>query len=435
METLYSYILESATKFDQLTNDWEVLKKNNPQFKVFAVSGAEEEVIKLLNCIGDDDEIVYIYAQGGSIFKINRGYNELIIDAFENKLKDTELTFKLYDGGYIKIKYKGNLVMQTGNGSYGRVSTDQQESGTCMVWNKFVNGEFDINCPEDERNKIVKNYVSSLSDEFDADWIRTFSKHVIAICSYFESIGQDPLKYKLCLSHKASLNEDKIGEIYGDFVKEYVKSYGAKKKDPFDPSDVLAYDKNQVDLIQNLLIKCKSLCKTDPSKAKEMYKAELYDEGLIKGLSLKKITGKGKKSRFDTYNDDTSIAKINRLNDITLDPRCSDKQTVVRVEGKFNFDAATPTDQIVLITLRSFGEKPYMDCTILGGGPTLGKCPVNIWRDIIGAKVSDGLIDACAKFKNFVESTPKRKLFKDFEKLILASIKEGDHCFPFVLIH
>lgn len=447
MKTLYTYIVESKTKFDQFTNKWDKLKKLCPNLHLIKHPDAEKYVKLLTSQLGDD--IIYIYADGASYFKIQRGYNDALISLLDNEYKDN-FVYSVSNGSIsVKYKYpdgkKSNTIFQTGDGSIGRVSTDQQESATCLIWNAFIDNQIDVNNNDiKERDQLVRNLVSSISKEFDNDWIRTFSKHVIAICDYLKYYfggSVNPSDYKLCLSHKSTLGNDPdgIGDVYGNFVKRYVQQVGGKgaKKDPFDPADVILYKKDSVDYIKSEL----SSYMNDPVAGKIQYKKNLFDTGTMIGISLKKITGVKKTGKFDIYNDGKSAEKCKRVKSFEIDERTSNKQVVVNCKGDFDFDSTTTEDgqvvgkeTVVSVVLRSFGSVA-MDCTIQNGGPTLGKCPVAVWRSILGVDVNDPLEKCVEKFKNYLETTPKPKLLKTLKILIAASIKQGEHCFPFVLIH
>ena len=441
MKGLYNYLLESMTKFDLFTDNLDTLKTLCPSLNMLKYPDIERHIKAIMAEL--DDDMIYIYADGSSIFKIQRGYNDDLINILDRNYKDI-FSYSVSSGS-VKVYYNvpgkktKNTIFQTGNGSIGRVSTEQQESATCAVWNAFVSGQLDLK--RHDRDDIVRNFVSSISEEFDKDWIRSFSKHVLTICDYFiNHVGVDPMKYKLCLSHKSSLNTDpdNVGKEYGDFVWEYTTAVGGKAKDPYDPSDVIAYLYNESGSIKNALNRYKK----NPVEGKSQYKEELFDQNKVIGFSLKKITGKNKGARFDTYNDGKSADKCKSVNEFEISPRTSNVQVVVNCKGDFNFDhTTTETGELegkmksVDVVLRSFGGSVAMDCTIKGEGPTLGKCPVNVWRNIIDANMNDSLEVCVDKFKDYLNTTSKKQILIDLKKIILASIKQGEHCFPFVLIH
>lgn len=452
MKSLYEYILESATKFDHFTNDLDTLKTCCPSLAFIKYPDIEEKMKKLFSQL--DEEMMFIYAQGASIFKIQRGYNEELISLLSEfgddvKYSDNKgsISVQFSTPAGKKGKYKYITVFKTGDGSIGRVSTEQQESATCMIWNAFVNGEIDVNNTDlNARDAAVKNFVSSISESFDKDWIRTFSKHVIAICDYFnfvnnrDGVNLNPFDYNLCLSHKPKNQEadpERVGETYGDFVWEYAKACGAKAKDPFDPSDVIAYRRDDA---SNITSSLKSYI-SDPIAGKAAYKKELFDTYKVIGFSLKKITGVKKNARFDTYNDGKSADKCKSITSFEVDKRTSNKQVVISCVGDFNFDGTTTEEgkvvgreKVINVILRSFGAVA-MDCTVKNDGPTLGKCPVTVWRRILGTKPGSPL-NVCVKaFKDYLEKNDEETILNDLKTIILASIKQGEHCFPFVLIH
>lgn len=438
MKSIYQVILEgeSATKFDAYTSSFDELLKLNDTLRANA-PGYEflkeffNDVIELANY---KPEELFIYAHGATYFKIPYAFGsaikQCIGEKYSSMLKFTE------SGNKIKIypfKGRGELF-ETGSGSIGRVSTEHQETATCIVWNAYVdamieNKQFDL-----QNTEFIKNLVSDLTSDFDSEWILTFQKQVICLVEYFKYIGVDPLNYKLFRYGDKST----IGKAYQKYIKSYIKIVKGLK-DNFDPADVIAYERDSESQIASTL---NSYCQ-NPVESKKKYITDLFNKHLIKGLSLKKISGP-KAARYDIYNIGcvNKCEKVNRFDYVK-----KANSITVKCWGNFNFDNITDgdgeivgTEKYVELTMRSFGSgQTALDCalkeTSKKNSPTLGKCPARFWREELDCEEGFNLHQNIDQFEIILKKTADNAMRGKLETLIKGAIKEGPLCFPFVLIH
>lgn len=436
MQALYDYILESVTKFDKYTDDFDNLCDTNTKLTAnkdkSLVAQFIEDVISEANYKPKE---LFIYAEGATYFKIPYAFGEAIISCVLNSKYNDKLRYT-ESGKKIKVYFKESkgVIFETGSGSIGRVSTSHQETATCLVWNAYVNTMnnemFDIKDTE-----LIRNIVSDLTSDFDSEWISTFSKQVECLVTYLKSIGEDPLNYKLCRYN----DDSEIGKSYAKYINAYTKEIGGQK-DNFDPADVIAYKYGDVGYIKG---KLNSYC-NNPVESKENYIKDLFNTHYIIGISLKKVAG-NKSAKYDVYNTGSS----NKCESVTsFNVKSTDTQVTVECTGNFNFDDVTDgdgkeigTEKVVKLVMRSFGSGQVgVDCSIkeIKGkqSPTLGKCPVRIWEDVISLTNKKDLTSCVKSFVNFLSDEKHRSVvITGLENMIKGAIKEGPACFPFVLIH
>jgi hypothetical protein len=155
------------------------------------------------------------------------------------------------------------------------------------------------------------------------------------------------------------------------------------------------------------------------------------------GISLKKITGK--KGRVDLFN--IGATNVVKLIDDVREVSSTDQGKTLLCSGKFDFSSITDGDgdkvgntiNSVLITMRTFGSGNVGIDVKLNekGSPALGKCPIKIWMNELGCKNSKNINDCISKF----ETLKDKESISIATTLIQAAIKEGPHCFPFILLH
>jgi hypothetical protein len=178
-------------------------------------------------------------------------------------------------------------------------------------------------------------------------------------------------------------------------------------------------------------------------ESKKKYISDLFNEHLIKGLSLKKISGP-KAAHFDIYN----IGCVNKCEEIKrFDYVRKANYITVKCWGNFNFDNITDgdgeivgTEKYVELTMRSFGSgQTALDCTLKEtskkNSPALGKCPARFWRQELNCKDDFDLHQNIDQFEMILKKTKENVMRGKLETLIKGAIKEGPLCFPFVLIH
>ena len=444
MQSLYESLLNlmegTTTKFDHFASTFDELMDNNLSLNAHK---NRELVSKLIKDIIDEadyqPEELFIYSEGGSYFKIPYAFTEAIFTIL--KRPEYVEKFKTYiKGNKVKISFakKGGEVFETGSGSIGRVSTAQQETATCLVWNAYVDAVRE-NKNLDVTDKItIQNIVSDLAAEFDSEWISTFGKQVNTIIQYLESLGKNPLDYKLCRYGEREA-ENSVGKAYESYISAYTKAIEGQK-DNFDPSDVILYKESERG---SIVSKLKSYV-SDPINNKPIFTEELFNTLLLQGISLKKIAG-NKSGRYDRYNvgEGNKVEKVHKFN---IDSHSNDKQVIVWCEGNFSFDNITDGEgneikesPVVKLVMRSFGSgQTAIDCLIkeIKGkqSPSLGKCPARFWREIISSSKGDSLQENIENFNKFLKGN-KSIILSKLGEIIKGSIKEGPNCFPFILLH
>ena len=122
----------------------------------------------------NESEKLFIYSLESSYFKIPYSYGESIIDAIDAIDHDNNI-FNYQQKG-IKVIVRANgipgKIFETGTGSIGRISTSQQETATCMVWNEYVKQPVEY---MDDLNNI-KTIIKDMCCEFDESWIKAFQQ-------------------------------------------------------------------------------------------------------------------------------------------------------------------------------------------------------------------------------------------------------------------
>ena len=181
----------------------------------------------------------FIYSDNKPYFKIPYVFFDSILQ-LESEYPQLSLDSK---GIKIKVSYKGKKIFETGSGSVGRVSTEQQEMATCIVWDSVHNG-IDIN-----------DAVYRIEGGFDSEWKETFKKQVNVISKYLKSFGLNPSDYRL-----VRFGQDELGKMYKKFITAYTKQISGRK-DNHDPSDVLLYSVKDLNNIIDELksYKCKDI--------------------------------------------------------------------------------------------------------------------------------------------------------------------------------
>lgn len=430
----------TSTKFDRFVSTFDKLMSINPNLVAHRnpelVSGLLNDIIEKANYRPDE---LFIYSEGGTYFKIPYAFNEAISLVIKEPKYVKIFKHTIKGNKFIVSFARGGKVFETGSGSIGRVSTAQQETATCLVWNSYINALRDNKNLDVMDKETIQNIVSDLAAGFDSEWISTFGKQVTTITQYLESIGEDPLDYKLCRYGEKEA-ENSVGKAYESFISSYTKAIEGQK-DNFDPSDVILYKESARGAIVS---KLKSYA-NDPINSKPIFVEELFKTHILQGISLKKIAG-NKGARYDTYNigEGNKVENVNKFN---IDSHSNeDKQVIVWCEGNFAFDNITDeigaeidNSKTVKLVMRSFGSgQTAVDCLVkeIKGkqSPSLGKCPARIWRDIIGITKKASLQDNIKCFNQFLQGD-KSKVLTGLGEIIKGAIKEGPNCFPFILLH
>lgn len=437
----------SVTKFEHYTNDIQKLLNldqlyiNNPE-KI--PDDVYDDLIKKLGKMSKDHnpaaDRLFIYALEKKFFKIPYEYTDSILKEFE---KSKHFTIKYSnDSEKIKVYYNKIKLFETGEGSINNVSSTEQELATCLIWNKYIelksqNLDFTID--------IVNDIIKDISPNFTSNWVKSLAEQVNAIEVLLKKYGipeTDIVNYKLCL-YGSTIDDDDlhIGELYKKLIIKYAKFYKGNKHH-FDPSDIILYNKNlDIDSFKELVNDDIS----DGTQTKKVFMDNFFSTRDIMGISLKQITTTPK---IEEYNIN-SECKVKHIDNVEIiENKSSENYLRVLCKGDFNFDNLTDEEgneiqnknQNVYVTLRSFGSDCIaMDCTINDvsnkTSPSLGKCPVKIWRKMLNLDKDDNITTCINAFKEFLTTNNEDYIKSRFNVIIKKAIKEGPNCFPFILIH
>lgn len=449
LEYLQNQIITEAstTKFEHYTNDIKALKGleqlyiNNPE--KIPTEVYEDIIKKLINVSSSHNpaaDRLFIYALEKKFFKIPYEYTDSILKEFENS--DYFTVKNSNDSEKIKIYYNRIKLFETGEGSIDKVSTNEQELATCLIWNKYIdlrsqNLDFSID--------IINDIVKDISPNFTSNWIKSLVEQVTAIEKLLLKYGineNDIVNYKLCLYGSTIPDDDlNISELYKKLITKYSRFYKGNKHH-FDPSDIILYNK-KLDIDSFKAIVNDDI--VDGTQTKKIFMDNFFSKRDIMGISLKQITSTPK---IEEYNIN-SECKIKRIDSVEIvENKTSENYLRVLCKGDFNFDNLTDEEgneiqnknQNIYVTLRSFGSDCIaMDCTINDvsnkSTPSLGKCPVKIWREILNVDKNDNITTCINAFKEFLTTNDEDYIKRRINIIIKKAIKEGPNCFPFILIH
>ena len=374
----------------------------------------------------------FIYSAGAKYFKMPYEFTPVIKAAAIGH----DFEIREEGGEKISLLYKGKKIMETGRGSNDRVPTKLQEDSTCLLWNICMDVSDEENAGLEKLNDMeyVKNIIVDAygedAEKLTRSWIASFSKQITTLVEYCKSLNIDPKEYRMVRYGDKS----KVAESYTAMVKSYTKFVGGEgrnMKDTYDPSDVILYKVSEVDSIRNV---CKP-GNDDESCMSIMaqYKEKLFIPHICMGISLKQILSRGKVDVFNVH----SNSMVGDIREVSVSPSTKNGLTLL-CNGTFNFDDTTDENgehikktSSVQIVMRTFGGGRVGVEVKLNerGCPSLGKCPVDVWREELGCNQSDK-IDVCVReLANHISDKEK------IAKLIKYAIKEGPHCFPFLLLH
>lgn len=378
-----------------------------------------DNIIK--DIVGDDiDYEIFKYSDSGNYFKIDYEYDRGLFTINHEKVKVE------WKGKKGVLSYNNHKILELGEGSIGKISTKDQETITCTLYNSiFVDVDSkDIN--EEHINNIIGDKLSGVTSE--NVWRQSYYKQMIALNSYLET----PWEFKMV---HYSETDDEVMKAYAEFVKAYKKiNNKSNSKDAYDPSDVILYKKSEASSIAGILNKCADECKNDPIQAKQKYLEELFKSGLCRGISLKQVRGAGQCEEFNVGVNSNKIQKVDKYNLIK-----SDKQLYIKAYGKFLLSDITDEngkevkdEKEMEVTLRQFGSN-QVAVDVNNGGPALGKCPVNVWKGILDLKEVKGIKANVEKANEFLNTNPQK--CEQIKLIIQGALKEGGDCLPFILLH
>lgn len=447
MKNIKEYIMEAVEsgKFDNTADSIHDLISNAPHLNICDLpNNIKDAFDNLSKSINIDNP--FIYAKGETYFKMPYGYN----DELQNICKTLDnIHVDVIDDKKVKVYYidgKKYRIMETGSGSINKIPTDIQEKGTCLVFNEYMdqiqNGG-DLSCIDD--SNYIKSIIKDLFTGYkiDGSWIKSYSFQIKALTEMIkqiiEEIGGATEAYNYRIAKYGAISDyEHVSKAYTRMARAYAKVMGGRK-DVFDPTDIILFDKTKV----NSIVEC---CKVgvdekECADIKDNFLRNCFNKRICMGISLKKLNKIGRIELYNTGNHNV----VHEVTDYKLIDTKGKNNVTVLCEGEFNFDGVVDEngqpvhkkDQVIL-TMRTFGSGILaMDVTLSKNGklsgPAIGKCPVDIWKKVINSK-SKNISDNIRMFEKFIT----RKIDGDKDKvklLISAAIKEGPHCFPFILLH
>ena len=490
-------VVEGSGGFRNVCNTLEDLKnignlnintKDKNRIPVYA-----DEVIKLLKHVYDkcgvhESEFQIVYSESDGHFKVPYFLCDYLIyaidvEGFGNKFtygRKDEHSNKIYVY-LIREKSSSNIkVFETGNGSVGRISTSEQENATCQTWNNFINQIKQVTADKSDINNneyINTNLNNATEDiEISKDWKSSCIMQCRGVLSYLKHVNCDPKKYYMVrYGDSGDIKETaetktaiKVISSYKRFVDTYTNALKKttefayiNKKDNFDPTDVIIFNYEKSDYIINSLNSYERLIKDDYIKARTKFLTDLFLQNLLIGISLKKISGSS--HTFEKFNIGENV-EIKSVSSYRAHIGESGKNISVICSGNFDFEKITMANvknasdkrdegffQIpsknnnkCKLVMRTFGDGTVgIDCFLYEGAtddnfnpkePSLGKCPADLWRQLLGIERGTGIIDSISKFKKVLDRKGDN-VNKILSKIINDAIKSGPHCFPFILIH
>lgn len=503
MISLYKYILENVDlvveAFDQGADDFKSMIKAHPGLNA---KDYKREVNLLLNrlktYIDGKCKNMFTFDRSLKHFNINRIYTGALSDMFSKKCNEEE---KQTSSDRVEYRLKDEIIMRSkslkrfrlvktsnsmnvyidkkfifkiGNGSVNRIKTADQENGTCIVWNRYINILNNIDAKESVKMDV--KFVESILKGFPYDWMDSFSTQIATIYNFLKNEGETPEEYMMVRygGNMKDLNKlvrdnkiddeataktlEMVGKAYADAIKAYVNNFPDSQKDNFDPSDVILYKVSDVNntIIQKLEYITKAFASTDEErvkKAKQSFIDELFKTHSMFGISLKKVSSyRAPQCDLFNINYDETSSNI----EVTGNTGVQESGTGLKIicSGNFKFSGVTSADSNekesgentggvkeskISINMRTFGGSIGIDCCVVNGShtePALGKCPVTHWRKELGVTKNSDL-DTCKKalIKKMGSFKKQDQQNKFLENIIRYAAKEGPACFPFILIH
>ena len=438
MKHLITYLIESVDntgRFNNVAKTLDELTSNAPHLHI----SNNEVVLNMFKNLTGIETFIYSKSDKKMYFKVPYIYNNVI-----NNLKDVNGVELIKNGNKIKVKYNGLHIMETGAGSINKIPTSVQEHSTCRVFNSYMD-EIE-NCGDlsliDDKS-YISNIVQDLFDgtNVDKSWIESFKYQVKTLVDYIYTIISDlkintnVYNYRLVPYNETGKNS-RISKAYRNMVVSYSSNLGGRK-DVYDPSDLILFDKTKTDYIISYCKKGKD--SSECIDIKNKFTKEIFNKGLCMGISLKKLHKDGRITLYNTGNSEI----VKSIDSYEIKKTSGKNNVTVLCKGTFNMDTITDIDKDVLphkkevlLTMRTFGSGILaLDVTLFSNGkldgPSIGKCPSKIWRGMIGAE-NDNIETSVQKFEEFIKT---KASLDNIKTLIQGAMKEGLNCFPFILLH
>ena len=465
---------------------------------VFKVDKEKKQAIFKLNYACADGINSFIDEYGGIPTESDKDVfivGNLIIDCSDTK--KYKVFFKTSGN-----KSKGIKMFELGSGvSDTKTKTVDQEQALCTLWNCYaesldpkntnntpINLHSDLETLKKSFNTALNNRYNggNKGSQWDNSWITSYIKVIQVLDGVIRNFLKDPKKdmettnpmdisdYRMCVYGNQDEYNSGIGIAYKGFIEQFKKLYNVRKKDVFDPTDVLLYKQSEMSNIVSKLNNYKASNQDDLSKNKTRYVDEMFKTKLLFGISLKKIPKSLNAASYIVFNISPDTFNIGDVETYTKkeDTESTGNNYFVKAKGKFDLKGITIVDQknnkevdvdsttSMQVMLRSFGSGIIaMDCTLTKRTTaSIGKCPADIWRELFSddkvdlntSKNSKDLKINLQQYQKFINkelevdkgtmrngyqvNTDKYVLY-GLTRIIRGALKEGPTCFPFILIH
>ena len=382
------------------------------------------------------------------------------------------------------------------SGKEKTISTRDQETATCSVWNWFngmkANGspiDPDVDTgdkPEELYDEggltsagiAALNGVLDSGKRFDKGWINTFNLQVEAIVNTLDSFdGVDKTKY---VAARVGNKHSKVEIAYTKFLDTYASLMGmlndtSTQKDSYCTTDIILYNAEKASEIINTLEEATGNITEDTWEKGAQQFRDLVKSNLIIGLSLKKLT---KDCIVDKFNYDgpkqisTSSVELEykepqgRISNYSLHIKCKGNYGL-KYYGEDDDGKTVAKEGLkeMYVVFRSFSDfQMAAEIKASERSISLGKVPIALWT-----KAYKGVCDYIYKNKKKTSSANFKKVYEEagipeefnphdrpalqysklctflgarifndpaeVNKLIQAGIKSGTLSLPFILMH
>lgn len=434
----------SKTLYRETTTNIDDLFNNIQDFETIEIE-IKDELKQILSKIEHKEQrdITFVYNKNNRVFKIPYVFTDAIETVIKDYNKEYGDKYKYkYFGKKIKV-YRTNFgqVFETGNGSIKSITTAEQETAFCEIWNKLCENDVELT------SGWVKTIIGDLANYVDNDWIHTWTTTANAIIGYLSGAEKNPKDY---IAVRVGDNKNSIGEKHNQFVHNYAKRVVGKsvKKDIFDPSDVILYYKPKETNIKKTLGELiEGINKIDVSATSDI-KQQYYD-GLVGNfiyvpISLKKLSSKNKHN-ISILNCTVNSGGTGSVNKFMIHNMENKNQINVMCTCNLCFNGLTDENgeeitsvHMVNVTMRSFDKNNSVDIDVTLNHkniPTLGKCPRETWRKYLNLTKSNKMEDSLAAFNEFLSTKEEKEVKSALKDIIQGAIKQGPNCLPFILIH
>lgn len=410
--------------------------------------------------------------------------------------KDME-EFNDFFNNYSGKSHPWNLIFKGYySGKEKTISTRDQETATCSVWNWFngmkadgspIDPDVDTgDNPKDlyDEGGLTPAGITTLNGaldsgkRFDKGWINTFNLQVEAIVNTLDSFdGVDKTKY---VAARVGNKHSKVEIAYTKFLDTYASLMGrlndtSTQKDSYCTTDIILYNAEKASEIISTLEEATGNITEDTWEEGAQQFRDLVKSNLIIGLSLKKLS---KDCIVDKFNYDgpkqitTSVVELEykgpngRTINYSLHIKCKGNYGL-KYYGEDDNGKPVAKEGLkeMVVVFRSFGDfQMAMEIKASERSISLGKVPIALWT-----KAYKGVCDYIYKNKKKTGATNFKEIYKEagipeefnpndrpalqysklcaflgarifkdpsqVNKLIRAGIKSGTLSLPFVLMH